>query len=256
MESVTQKAKSYLTAIFIAGIAASVISVYTIGSGLVWQTYALLLLLLCLLIGLYSVATNQQKKIMEMANTNEDLKTRLGQFQSQVGRKKEATVETKATIKPEDFIKRILPNNGQEFESIVGLTEHILTSIAKELDLAQGLFFVKNSDTENFKLEGRYAYFSEELPHDFVEGEGLSGQVAKDKTVINITDIPTGYITIVSGLGSGNPKNLLVIPAVSNGVTVGVLELASFHIFTPEEVNLFTKVVNQLGECIVNYSTR
>lgn len=256
MESATRKNKSYATAIFIAGIAAALISVYAIGGNQVWLSYASLLLLLCLLIGLYSVTASQQKNYMSLLALSEGLEKRLSQFQSQVGRKKDMVVDAKKTIGVEEFVSKIIPQSNQEFVSQEKFTEYILAAIAKEFSIVQGLFFIKNSETETFILQGRYAYFSEELPHDFKEGEGLSGQVAKDKMVINISDIPDGYITIVSGLGTGHPKSVLIVPAIYEGITIGVLELASFQSFAPEEVDLFTKITAQLGESIVNYSTR
>ena len=256
MESATRKNKSYATAIFCAGIAAALVSVYAIGGNKIWLSYASLFLLICLLIGLYSVTASQQKKYLSLLALSEGLEKRLSQFQSQVGRKKDTVVDAKKTVGTEEFLNKILPQPHQEFVSQEKFTEYILMAIAKELNIAQGLFFVKDKNTDTFTLQGRYAYFSEELPHEFKEGEGLSGQVAKDKMVINIPDIPDGYITIVSGLGTGLPKSLLIVPAIFEGATIGVLELASFQSFTEEEVDLFTKITTHLGESIVNYSTR
>jgi len=254
MESATRNTKSYATVMFIVGVAAALISVYAIGGNHVWLSYACILLFLCLLIGLYFVATNLQKQTMELSATNEGLNKRLSQFQSQVGRKEEATIETRKIIGVDEFIAKIIPSKEQEFESLEKFSERILTAIAKELNAAQGLFFIKEAET--FKLQGRYAYFSEVLPRDFAEGEGLSGQVAKDQTVLNITDIPADYITIVSGLGSGQPRSVMIIPAIHNGASIGVIELASFQNFSEEEVKLLSQITSQLGESIVNYSTR
>lgn len=256
MDSATRNNKSYATAMFIVGVAIALISVYAIGGNHIGLSYACILLLLCLLIGLYSVATNLQKQTMELTTINEGVNNRLSQFQSQIGRKEEATVAVKKVIAAEEFISKVIPSKEQAFESLEKYSERILSAVAKELNAAQGLFFIKNSETETYKLEGRYAYFSEELPHDFIEGEGLSGQVAKDQTVLNITDIPADYITIVSGLGSGQPTSVLFVPAIHKGVTVGVIELASFQNVTADEVDLLNQITTQLGESIVNYSTR
>ncbi len=255
MESATRKNKSYATAIFIVGIAVALISVYAIGGNQAWLSYSSLVFMLCLLTGLYSVTAYQQKENISLSAQNDGLEKRLSQFQSQVGKKKETIVDAKETIQVEEFIRKILPESNQQFGSQEKLTEYILTSIAKEFSIAQGLFFTKDANTETFTLQGRYAYFSEDIPHDFKEGEGLSGQVAKDKMVLNISDIPDGYITIVSGLGTGNPNSVMIVPAVSQGTTVGVMELASFHTFTPNEVDLFSKITDQLGERIANHST-
>ena len=94
--------------------------------------------------------------------------------------------------------------------------------------LATALLTVVN--TSEFHATSTYAWTSDKPPAPFLTGEGLPGQVAKNKTIMNIEHIPENYI-IVSGLGSGYPKNLLIVPLLLNKETIGVIELASFKKF-------------------------
>ena len=115
-------------------------------------------------------------------------------------------------------------------ESIEDYTEQILQNMAKEFEIVQGIFYLKDENTSEFHATSTYAWTSDKPPAPFLTGEGLPGQVAKNKTIMNIEHIPENYI-IVSGLGSGSPKNLLIVPLLLNKETIGVIELASFKKF-------------------------
>ncbi len=115
-------------------------------------------------------------------------------------------------------------------ESIEDYTERILQNLAKEFEIVQGIFYLKNENTSEFNAASTYAWTAGKTPAPFVTGEGLPGQVAKDKTIMNVEHVPENYI-IVSGLGSSSPDNLLIVPLLLNKETIGVIELASFRKF-------------------------
>ncbi len=115
-------------------------------------------------------------------------------------------------------------------ESVEDYTERILQNLAKEFEIVQGIFYLKNENTSEFNVASTYAWTAGKTPAPFVIGEGLPGQVAKNKTIMNVEHIPENYI-IVSGLGSSYPDNLLIVPLLLNKETIGVIELASFRKF-------------------------
>jgi len=140
----------------------------------------------------------------------------------------------------------------QTFKELSAYTEHLLSNIAKEMDLVQGIFFFRQADEEFFHPVGLYAYFGEEPPEPFKEGETIPGQVAKNQRLLNLSDIPENYITILSGLGNSSPKHLLFTPLITNNQTIGIIELASFKAFTPQdEANL-----NALAQQLTNDLTQ
>lgn len=149
----------------------------------------------------------------------------------------------------ESYLKKIIPKESSKFDLTI-FTEKILSNIAKEFDIVQGLFFFKEKDSETYKNIGKYAYFGEEEPKDFKIGETLSGQVAKNKTILFLTDIPDNYVTILSGLGTSSPNNLLIIPVIVNDETIGIIELASFKEFEKKFNDLFLKVSENIGQTL------
>ena len=155
-------------------------------------------------------------------------------------------------IDVENYIKKIIPKEDSKL-SLTKYIEKFLSNIAKEFDVVQGLFFVKEKESDIFNIVGKYAYFGEENPKSFKLGESLSGQVAKNKTILYLKDIPENYVTILSGLGSSYPNNLLLIPVIINNETIGLIELASFKEFKRKFNDLFEKTSEQIGKALSKY---
>jgi hypothetical protein len=149
----------------------------------------------------------------------------------------------------EDLIQKIIPPSPQSL-GIEKFSETILANIAKVSELVQGVFYLKNKGEVEFKPVGKFAYFSNQPPPTFVEGVTLPGQVAKDKKILNINNIPTDYFTVVSGLGSSLPKNLLIVPIPEKEGTVAILELATFKAYDKDFEQLFEKLAILLGKII------
>lgn len=152
----------------------------------------------------------------------------------------------------DSYINKILPAENSKLD-VTRYTEKLLSNIAKEFNIVQGLFFVKDKKSDIFNIAGKYAYFGEEEPKSFKYGESLSGQAAKNKTVLNIKEIPENYVTILSGLGSSSPNHLIIIPIVDKKETIGVIELASFKEFKKNFNELFEGMSEQIGKALSKY---
>jgi two-component system, sensor histidine kinase and response regulator len=74
-------------------------------------------------------------------------------------------------------------------------------------------------------------------------GEGLVGQCAHERRSIAITDVPADYLRITSGLGQSAPAQVVALPSISNGVVLGVLEVASLRPFGTREQALLDEVL-------------
>jgi hypothetical protein len=129
--------------------------------------------------------------------------------------------------------------------------ERILLNISSHFEIVQGVFFLKKPGTELFGPVSTFAYSSEKKPAPFKIGDGIPGQVAKNRRLMHLTDIPEGYIKIRSALGKSAPTNLLIFPLLLNKETIGIIELASFQVFNEETVWTFKNLAKIIGNAMV-----
>ena len=144
----------------------------------------------------------------------------------------------------------IVPRIDQK-EKIEDYAERILRNIAKHFEIVQGMFFLKDTKTNQFEAISTFAYTADNKPSSFKIGEGISGQVAKNKTMMHLSSVPEGYLQIQSGLGKSTPTNLLILPLLLNKETIGIIELASFHEFDKETLWTFRNLAKIIGNAMV-----
>lgn len=150
----------------------------------------------------------------------------------------------------DEIAESIVPRLNKK-ESIELYAESILQNLVKYFEFVQGIIYLKDDKTKEFRAISTYAYTSDKDPAPFKAGEGIPGQVAKNKTMLNITTIPEGYLQVQSGLGSSSPDNLLIIPLLLNKETIGIIELASFHSLDKETEWIFKNLAKIIGNALV-----
>ncbi len=131
------------------------------------------------------------------------------------------------------------------------LAEKVIVKLVKYMKANQGGLFILHEENGEGHLElaACYAYDRKKFLQKSVQvGEGLVGQAVLERDVIYITEVPANYISIKSGLGGANPRSILIVPLVVNDKIEGVIELASFNLFQPFEIEFMQK----LGESIAS----
>jgi len=134
---------------------------------------------------------------------------------------------------------------------LLTVADQVLTELAPVVSAQHGSFFMAEDDDEGkLKLElfASYAYKERKnVSNSFRLGEGLVGQSAREKKRILVRDVPQDYVRINSSLGDAVPLNLVVVPISFEGEIKGVLELASFQSFTPNQLAFLEQLVESLG---------
>ncbi len=118
-----------------------------------------------------------------------------------------------------------------------------------------GLYVVQgNSGEEKFiELVAMYAYDRKKYRQQrFDIGQGLIGQCYLEKAKVVLTDIPSGYVQITSGLGEASPTCILLLPLLINDEVEGILELASFRVFEPHTIDFLEKLCENIASAIRN----
>ncbi len=123
-----------------------------------------------------------------------------------------------------------------------------LSKIASVFPMVQGLFFIRDAGTDHFRLAGDYAFYAEKKPTGFELGETLPGQVARNKELLNVQNIPEDYTTVLSGLGKATPKHLLFVPLVAEDECLGLIEISSFAPIEGHMEEVFRLASEELGK--------
>lgn len=135
----------------------------------------------------------------------------------------------------------------------------LLSMLAKEMEISQGIFFIteKTGEKKSLKFLAGYAWENEDNQTPEIEfGEGFPGQVAVEGVPMIISDVPHGYLSIVSGLGKATPASIIIIPVISGKETIAVLELASFKRFTTEDESVLMEVSSYIAPLIKKTATK
>ncbi len=133
-------------------------------------------------------------------------------------------------------------------QTLVSLTQNILTYIADYIHAVVGVFFL--AEKEKFKLVSSYAY--QQRKHNYNEfklGEGLIGQAALEKKTLLFSQVPEEHLnlSIHSGLGESKPHDILVLPLLYEEQVLGVLELATSRHLTATEIEWLDLVADNIA---------
>src|SRR5690606_11742443 len=109
------------------------------------------------------------------------------------------------------------------------VTKKILSELAQVVTAHYGAFYIlRNEDNkEQAKLRMLASYAKSgnvKAVKEFSIGESLVGQVAAEKERILLTNVPSEYIKISSGLGEANPLNVIILPVLFETKVKAVIE--------------------------------
>src|SRR6266540_347490 len=103
------------------------------------------------------------------------------------------------------------------------------------------------------EADGRYhltsGYGCEGSPGDrsYARGEGIAGQVAVERKVIVLADVPADYLRIASGLGEATPRVLAAVPIMTQDRVLAIVEVASFTPFTDQQRALLDEAAGMVA---------
>ena len=139
--------------------------------------------------------------------------------------------------------------------NIKELTDKFLNELINYSKVNQGGVFIYNETKKVLELKAFFAYGRKKYIDQEIEiGHGLTGEVFRDGETLFLSDIPSNYISITSGLGKARPSSLAIIPIKYQDEVLGVLELASFDYFEDHELEFFEKVSEVLASNLLNIS--
>jgi HAMP domain-containing protein/signal transduction histidine kinase/CheY-like chemotaxis protein len=133
---------------------------------------------------------------------------------------------------------------------VLAVGKLILSELAPVVSAQHGVFYIMSGDGDEAELKLLASYASSDgngLRTRFKLGEGLIGQAAIDKERILLSDVPTDYIRVQSGLGEAKPINIVVLPILFEGEVKAVMELSSLERFNPTHQALLDQLAESIG---------
>jgi HAMP domain-containing protein/signal transduction histidine kinase/CheY-like chemotaxis protein len=127
----------------------------------------------------------------------------------------------------------------------------VLSELAPLINAQHAVFYVSDVDAEGqevLNLAATYAFNNRKhLASAFKLREGLIGQCAYEKSRILLTNVPSDYVQISSGLGEAAPQNIIVLPALFEGDVKAVIELATFGAFNETQQAFLDQLMESIG---------
>jgi hypothetical protein len=130
------------------------------------------------------------------------------------------------------------------------VAQMVLSDLAPLVDAQQGVFYVNASNNGQplMRLLSGYAYNERKnISNEFRPGQGLVGQSVLEKQRILLTNVPSDYVRIGSGLGEATPLNIVVLPVLFEGEVKAVIELASFNRFNEAHITFLDQLTESIG---------
>ncbi len=128
----------------------------------------------------------------------------------------------------------------------------ILSELAPLVSAQHAVFYAMTGSSKAtdpvLSLQASYGYEERrQLSTSFRLGEGLVGQCAKEQKRILLTEVPSDYVRINSGLGASTPLSIVVLPVIFEGSVRAVIELASFSAFTETHLTFLDQLTENIG---------
>jgi HAMP domain-containing protein/signal transduction histidine kinase/CheY-like chemotaxis protein len=127
----------------------------------------------------------------------------------------------------------------------------VLSELAPLINAQHGVFYVSDHDIDGepvLNLAASYAANpGDKPPARLRQREGLIGQCAAEKERILLTNVPSEYVKISSGLGEAAPRNIIVLPALFEGELKAVIELATFGEFNETQQAFLDQLMESIG---------
>lgn len=141
-------------------------------------------------------------------------------------------------------------------DNMENLSKAIIREIVQTLNANQGgLFLLNDDDSEDLHFDlmasfafNRFKYKQKKI----LFGEGLIGACALERKTILLTEIPDNYIEITSGLGKSNPRALIIVPLMLEDKVLGVIEIASFNLFEPFQVDFLERLAQSIAASLTS----
>jgi CheY-like chemotaxis protein/signal transduction histidine kinase/CHASE3 domain sensor protein len=131
------------------------------------------------------------------------------------------------------------------------LGEHVLDFLAPYLGARVGSLYFSDGSAGFRRFAGYALPAAQRDPEKaLLPGDGLLGQVAKSGRLMHVRDVPEEFVHVESSLGEAKVRELVLVPAVYEGVVQAVLELGFFEPLHPADFELLSAAAESIAAAV------
>jgi signal transduction histidine kinase/CheY-like chemotaxis protein/CHASE3 domain sensor protein len=124
------------------------------------------------------------------------------------------------------------------------LSTNLINAIIEYLDAPLGTLYLVGQHSQ-LTLVGSFS--ADDAPKKINLGEGLVGQVVKNKQVMVVNELPSDYTRIKSSIGSALPSSLVILPLMYSNEVIAVVEIGLLRKLTKIELEFLEKNSEAIG---------
>ncbi len=162
--------------------------------------------------------------------------------------------ETTEKNTEQDWLKTNLANFSNMMQgqrNMVSVAQAIISKLTPLVDAQHGAFFLVDAPERKEQVLNLIASYGfggrKTLAASYRLKESLIGQCAFEKKRILLAGVPEDFIYIATGMGEARPRCVVVLPVLFEGETKAVIELASFHEFSPNHLAFLDQLMENVG---------
>jgi signal transduction histidine kinase/DNA-binding response OmpR family regulator/HPt (histidine-containing phosphotransfer) domain-containing protein len=121
----------------------------------------------------------------------------------------------------------------------------LLSRISECIPLVYGSLYMADKSNAHFTRVGAFAIEDSGTPREFALGEGLVGQAAVERRVLNVT--AGEHVQIAAGMARVKPGSLLFLPVINQDAVTAVLELAPVSPLADRQQALLEAILPSIG---------
>ncbi len=149
----------------------------------------------------------------------------------------------------ENWIKSGLVSLGARLQGdhrLEELGQRVVEFLAQRLGAKVGAAYVTEGHGL-FQRMGGYGLEDGQHKNRVAKGEGLLGQAAQSRELLHVRDLPPSYLPITSGLGRGQPIEVVIVPALLHGAVHGLIELGFLRKLTRTDIDFLQRAAEQVA---------
>ena len=180
--------------------------------------------------------TKVNKALQQLANGEDRIDLPVARWGDEISEVVDAVKSLSAVVgerEQETYVSGLvagITSDLQVAEDFGRLSAALFSRLAPVLQLACSSFYRYDSENHSLQLVGAYArQGAVDSEERILLGQGLAGECARERRAILIDNPPTGYLADQTMLVSAPAQAVLLLPVVSNGELLGVIEVVTLQ---------------------------